>query len=305
MKVLIADAIDTAAIERIKQAGLEVTVATGLSPEALLETIPNFEVLVVRSNPKVTKKVIDAAERLKLIVRAGVGLDNIDVDAAYARNIVVSNTPGATAISVAEHVMGLMLALLRHIPAAHAKTDQGVWDKKSFMGGELFEKTLGVVGLGKIGREVAKRAKAFGMKIMGSDPIVDPETAAELHIRLVPFEEILAKSDVMTLHVPFLPETKNMLHQGNIGLMKKGAYLIFCARGGIADETAVANAVKSGHLAGAAFDVFETEPLPEASPLRNVPGIILTPHLGASTHEGQRRAGLELADIVLRFSNQK
>lgn len=302
MKLLVADKLDEAAIAKMRDAGLDVTVKTGLAPEALLAEIPSYDVIAIRSATKVTKAVITAGKNLKLIVRAGIGLDNVDLVAAKVRGIPVHNTPAATTISVAEHTMALLLALVRNIPAAHAKLEQGVWEKTAFMGQELSDKTLGLIGIGRIGREVAKRAKAFGMNVIATDPLVDFKTAQAEGIELVKLDDLLTQADVVSLHLPLGDDTRNLLNEKRIAQMKKGSYLINCARGGIVDEKAVANAVLSGDLKGAAFDVFAEEPLPETSPLLGVPGIIVTPHLGAQTYEGQRRAGLELAEMVIQFS---
>lgn len=305
MKILVADAIDDAAISKIKAHGIDVTVSTGLTPDALCKVIPSFSVLAVRSATKVTKPVIDAGKNLRLIVRAGVGLDTIDTAAAAARGIEVKNTAGATTISVAEHVMGLILSLARFVPAAHISTANGKWEKNRFVGHELAGKTLGIVGFGRIGRQVAKRARAFDMHIIVNDPLIEPDDAAELNVPLLSLQEVLRISDVITLHLPFAPETKNLLGEKEIHSMKKGAWLINCARGGLVDETALAKALTAGHLGGAAFDVFAEEPLSSSSPLRQAPNMILTPHIAASTLEAQHRAGMELADIVIAFSQKK
>lgn len=305
MKLLVADKLDDDAVAKIKAAGIDVAVEAKLTPEQLLAAIPMYDALAVRSRTKVTAAVIAAAKNVKLIVRAGVGLDNIDTDAATRRGIIIRNTPDATIISVAEHVMGLILALMRRIPQAHAAMIAGRWEKELFAGSELFGKTLGIVGLGRIGRAVAKRAKPFGMEVIATDPLVDPQVARDENIPLLSLDDLLARTDIITLHLPLSAETKGLLDAGRLQLMKRGARLINCSRGGMVDEAAVAEAVHSGQLAGAAFDVFENEPLPPTSPLRNIPNIILTPHLGAATVEGQRRAGFELADIVIAFSRRK
>ena len=304
MKILVADKLDDAAITTMREAGLDVTVKTGLSPEALVAEIPSYDVIAIRGATKVTKEVISAAKNLKFIVRAGIGLDNVDQAAAKACGITVCNTPAATTISVAEHVFALLFALVRHVPAAHAQLEQGIWEKTAFMGSELFEKTLGIIGFGRIGREVAKRALVFGMKIVAYDPLIALSVGTSTGTPLISLDELLKIADVVTLHLPLTAETKNLLDAQRIAQMKRGALMINCARGGIVDELAVATAVKNKNLGGAAFDVFAEEPLPKSSPLLGVPGILVTPHLGAQTHEGQRRAGMELADIVIEFKGR-
>ena len=303
MKVLIADKIDAAAIERMQAAGLDVTVETGLKPEELRKEIAPYDAVAIRSAAKITSDIIESARNLKLVVRAGVGLDNVDQAAAKKKGIEVRNTPGATAVSVAEHVLGMMLALVRHIPQANEKLRKGVWDKKSFMGEELFGKTLGIIGFGRIGREVARRAHAFTMEVIAYDPHIDQGLAEEFNVPLRPLDELVESSDFITLNLPLTSETKNLLNRERICRMKQGARLVNCARGGIVDEVAIADAIRDGKLAGASFDVFAEEPLSK-SPLMELDQVILTPHLGASTKEGQRRAGLELADIVIEFSKK-
>ena len=260
MKILVSDPLDSQAVESMKKAKLDVTVQTGMKPEELLKVIPNYQILIVRSGTKVTRQILEAAKNLKLVVRAGVGLDNVDAIAAKEKGIEVCNTPLATTTSVAEHTFALMLALLRKIPQAHDSLKKGEWKRKEFQGFELKEKVLGIVGLGRIGQEVAKRAKAFGMRILATDLSSDPEIAAALDVEWQPLEVLIQKADILTLHLPLTPKTKHMLNQNSLRKMKKGSYVINAARGGIIDEQALADAIKSGHIAGAAFDVFETEP---------------------------------------------
>lgn len=302
-KILISDPLDTQAIEELKKAGLDVTYKTGMDPATLLQTIPPFEVLAVRSSTKVNKAVLEAAENLKLIVRAGVGLDNIDVAAAEAQGIQIENTPHATTVTVAEHTMALMLSLVRHIPQAHGSLQKGEWNRKAFQGSELRGKTLGIIGFGRIGQEVAKRAKAFGMTVIANDHNADSEVAAALEIDLVPLKRLLAESDIVSLHLPLLPETKHLIDKTTLQQMKKGSYMINAARGGIVDEPALAAAIESGHIAGAAFDVFETEP-PGNNPLLKLKQVVAVPHLGASTDEGQSRAGLETARVIIAYAKR-
>lgn len=300
MQVLIADKLDEQAIEALRKAGLEVVVKTGLAGDELKAAVSKADVLAVRSLPKVTADVIAAAKNLKLIVRAGVGLDNIDLVAAEKAGIMVRNTPSATSTSVAELCIGLMLALVRHIPQANEKLHQGVWEKSAFAGTELSGKTLGLLGFGRIGQEVAKRARSFGMKVIAHDPYLKPEQVSKLEVPLLALDEVLCQANVLSLHLPLVAQTKNLLNAEKIALLPKGAILINCARGGVVDEQAAAEALKNSHLRGAAFDVFAEEPL-KASPLMELSNVILTPHLGASTKEGQWRASMELAQIVIEF----
>lgn len=301
MKVLICDAIAPAAIQEMEKAGLAVTVQTGLKEPELIQAIPPFQVIVVRSGTKVTGAVIEAAKHLKLILRAGVGLDNVDVAAAQKKHIRIENTPHATTISVAEHTFALMLALLRQIPQAHDSLHRGEWDRKSFQGHELKGKTLGVIGFGRIGQEVSKRAKAFGMEVIANDHAADLEVAEALEIQLCSLAEVLAKADIITLHLPLEKNTRHLFNLKVLQKMKKGSYLINASRGGIVDEKALAQVLESGHLAGAAMDVFEIEP-PKENPLLAMKQVIAVPHLGAATNEGQSRAGHEAAGIVIAFA---
>ncbi|MBI5299137.1 MAG: hydroxyacid dehydrogenase [Deltaproteobacteria bacterium] len=302
LKVLVSDSIADGAVEEMRKAGLDVTVKTGLKPEAVCEIIPPFDVIVVRSATKVTDKVIEAANNLKLIVRAGVGLDNVNVEAAKKRNIRVENTPHATTITVAEHVFALLLSLARRIPQANASLQRGEWDRKSFQGTELKGKTIGIVGLGRIGQEVAKRAKAFGMRVEAHDQIINPEVADELEIKLKSLEEVVSQSDIISIHLPLTPETRHLFNLNLLKKMKKGAYLINAARGGIVDEEALVEILQSGHLAGAAIDVFEKEPPSPDHPLLKMKQVVAVAHLGAMTNEGQIRAGIEAAHIIIEFA---
>ena len=304
MQVLIADKLDESALEVLRKTGLEVIVKTGLAGDELKIAVVHADVIAVRSQTKVNKEIIAVAKKLKLIVRAGVGLDNIDLHAAEAAGILVRNTPSATSISVAELCIGLMLALVRHIPQAHITLSAGTWEKSAFAGSELFGKTLGLLGLGRIGQEVAKRAQAFGMRVIAYDPYLKTEQLAKLDIPLLSFDEVLQKAQILSLHLPLTAQTHNLLNAEKIALMPKGAYLVNCARGGIIDEAAAAEALKTGHLRGAAFDVFAEEPL-KTSPLQELSNVILTPHLGASTQEGQYRASQELAQIIVDFFEQR
>lgn len=304
MKVLVSDPLAKEAVDEMKEAGLEVVVRTGLSAEELKKIIPEFDALAVRSGTKVTKEIIEAAARLKLIVRAGVGLDNIDCEAAARKNIRVENTPFATSTSVAEHTLALMLALVRRIPQARASLCNGEWDRKRFQGTELRGKTLAVIGLGRIGQEVAKRGKCFGMTVVANDRLADLEIMEALEIEHVPsLFDVMAAADIVTVHVPLNEETRYLFDMNLMRKMKKGALLVNAARGGIVDERALYTLLKEGHLGGAALDVFEEEPPPKDHPLLSLPNVIAVPHLGASTAEGQQRAGSETARILIAFAH--
>ena len=293
MKVLISDPIAQDAIDILKGEGLDVDYRPDISHEELLEVIKDYHGIIVRSRTKVREDVIERAEKLKVIGRAGVGLDNIDLVAAEKRGIVVVNTPGATSISVAELTIGLMLSLFRFIPQAYVSTREGRWEKKKFKGRELFGKTLGLIGVGRIGREVAKRCRSFGMKILAYDPYLEKSDVA----LLVSLDELLEKSDVISIHTPLTPETKGMVNGEFFEKMKDGAVLINCARGGIVNEDDLYEALKSGKLSGAAMDVYEVEP-PGKHKLFTLENFIGTPHIGAQAEEGQLRAGQEVAKKV-------
>jgi len=298
MKILVSDPIAEEGVKRLEEAGFEVKMRTDLAPKELIKIIPQYDGLIVRSATKVTREVISAGKELKAIGRAGIGLDNIDLEAARERGIRILNTPGATTISVAELALGHMLALARHIPQATASLKDGRWEKKRFMGTELYGKTLGIIGLGKIGREVAKRASAFGMDLVAYDPYVREVEVRDLGLKLLPLEDLLQYSDYITVHVPLTPETKHLLGEREFGMMKEGVRLIDCARGGVVDERALYNALVSGKVAGAALDVFEQEP-PQDNPLLKLDNVIATPHLGASAQEGQVRSGVEIAEKII------
>ena len=299
MKVLVCDPLDPKAVEKIKGAGLEVVERVGMSPEELAaELKKGYEIIIVRSATKVRRPAIEAAQGLKLIVRAGVGLDNIDVDAAKERGIEVKNTPKASSISVAELAFAHMLALARSLPQATQSLREGKWEKKAFKGIELYGKTLGVIGIGRIGREVAKRALCFGMRVIAYDKYITESPLSE--VALVSLDELLRESDFVTLHIPPDPAGP-VIGKEEIEKMKDGAYIINCARGGVVDEEALLEALDSGKLAGAGLDVFGEEP-PTNERLLKHPKVTLTPHIGAQTKEAQARVGEEGADIVISFA---
>jgi D-3-phosphoglycerate dehydrogenase len=277
----------------------EVEVRTGLSPEQLKAIIGDYDALMIRSGTQVTAEIIEAAGKLRIIGRAGVGVDNVDVPAATRRGVIVVNSPEGNTIAAAEQALALMLALSRHVPQAHASTIAGGWDRKTYVGNELYKKKLGVVGLGKIGSHVARVAKALGMEVLAYDPFITAERAQQIQVRLLPLPELFAESDYITLHLPRTPDTENLVNAELLRTMKPTARLVNCARGGIVDEAALAEAVKTGVIAGAALDVYAKEPLEADSPLRSVgERLILTPHLGASTEEAQENVAIDVAEQI-------
>ena len=300
-KVLVSDPISDLGIQQLMDAAdVEVDKKPGLSEDELVQIIPQYDGLLVRSQTKVTEKIMEAGTRLKVIGRAGVGVDNIDLEAATKRGIIVINAPDGNTITTCEHAFAMMMALARHIPQAYAKTIKGEWDRK-FLGVELRNKTLGVLGMGRIGSEVAKRAKAFGMDILGYDPFLTEDRAEKLGVKLATVDEIIRNADFITVHTPLTPETKHMIARPQFEVMKKGMRIINCARGGIIDELALVEAIDQGIVAGAAFDVFEKEP-PEADhPFLHHPKIIVTPHLGASTVEAQENVAIDVSEQVLHI----
>ena len=297
MKVLVADPIDKAGIEAL-QARVKVDVKTGLKPDELKSIIGNYEAIVVRSETQVTKEIIEAGTKLQAIARAGVGLDNIDVNAATQRGIVVVNAPTGNTIAAAEHTMAMMLALARHVPQANAKLKSGAWQRSAFIGNELKNKTLGVIGLGNVGSEVVRRSQAFKMRILGHDPFVSADYAHNLGIELVPLKQLLQESDYITLHLPLTQNTRGMISARELATVKPTARIINCARGGLVDEEALFQAVEEGKLAGAAVDVFSKEPTTD-NILFKSDKINVTPHLGASTAEAQVGVALDAAEQVL------
>lgn len=301
MKVLISDPISEEGIEILKSAGLEVFYKPGLSHEELLEIISEFDAIIIRSATKLTKEVIEKAKNLKVIGRAGTGLDNVDLQAANEKGIVVMNVPGGNTLSAAEHTLALLFALARNIPQASASLKEGKWEKKKFIGVELNNKVLGVIGLGRVGNIVADRALAMGMKVIAYDPYVSPEVAEKKGIELVSLEELYKRSDFITIHTPLTKETYHLIDEKAFSLMKDRVYIINCARGGIIDESALYSAMVSGKVAGAALDVFEKEPIDPHHPLLSLPNFIGTPHLGASTIEAQKIVAVEIANQIVDY----
>lgn len=302
LKVLVTDKIDPEGLKLLKDhPGIDLRCEVAPKPEELEKFLADVAVWLVRSETKVTADWIGKAPALRLIGRAGVGVDNIDLAAATRRGIAVINAPAANTLAAAEHTMALMLALARHVPQADASVKAGRWERGKFMGVELHGKTLGVVGLGRIGREVLRRASAFGMKVVGHDPFVSDAQARELGVEPMPVAEVFSRADFVTLHVPGGDKTKHLVSTEALRTAKSGLRLVNCARGELVDEQALAEALKAGRLAGAALDVFSSEPLAAESPLRGAPNLILTPHLGASTAEAQSRVANELSQAVVDF----
>ena len=299
-KVLISDKMDPRAAQIFRERGVEVDEITGKTKEELIAIIDQYDGLAIRSATKVTKEVIAAAKNLKVIGRAGIGVDNVDIPTASAAGIVVMNTPFGNSITTAEHAIALMFALARDLPEADKSTQAGKWEKNRFMGVEVTSKTLGLIGAGNIGSIVADRALGLRMKVVAYDPFLTPERAVEMGVEKVALDELLARADFITLHTPLTESTKNILSRENIAKTRKGVRIINCARGGLIDEAALKEALDSGHVAGAALDVFVTEPATE-SPLFGTPGFISTPHLGASTTEAQVNVAIQVAEQMADY----
>jgi len=291
--VLVSDPLAEEGIEILKKF-CNVDEKTGLSEDELVGIIGNYDALVVRSGTEVTARVIEAATKMKYIGRAGAGVDNIDTDAATRKGIIVANAPEGNTLAATEHTMAMMLSLARRIPSANASLKKGEWKRSKFMGVEMNEKTLGVVGFGRIGREVAKRAQSFNMRVVAYDPFITPERGAQFGVEMMSVEDLFRVADVITVHTPLIKETKHLVNATSIATMKDGVRIINCARGGIIDEKALADAVLSGKVAGAALDVFEEEP-PTESPLLGLDNVVVTPHLGASTVEAQKNVAISIA----------
>jgi D-3-phosphoglycerate dehydrogenase len=297
-RILVSDSIASGGIERLRAAG-QVDLDPRITADGLMTVIADYDGLIVRSRTKVTAELINAATRLRVVGRAGSGLDNVDVDSAARRGIAVVNSPMSVAVAVAEHTIGVMIALARFIPQADASLKRGEWAKNDFMGIELCDKNLGVVGLGRIGGLVALRACAFGMRALAYDPYVTRERAHQFNaVLLDSLDDLLAQSDFVSVHTPLLPTTRGLIGRAELAKMKPNARLIFCARGGVVDESALLDALESKAIAGAALDVFENEP-PAGSPLIQHPRVVVTPHLGAMTEEAQARAAIEVAEQVV------
>jgi D-3-phosphoglycerate dehydrogenase len=300
VKIVIADDLPASAADLLRAEGWEVDAKAGRSLDQLKQDLADADALIIRSATKVTAALIEAAPRLRVIARAGTGVDNVDVTAASRRGVVVMNAPGANSISVAELAIGLMLALARHVTAADAAMKQGKWEKKKFVGEELRDKTLGLAGLGRIGQEVARRARAFGMRVVAHDPFIAAQVAEDLGVELVSMDDVFARADYLSLHLPSTPATRNIVNAERLARAKAGIRIVNTARGDLVDETALADAIESGRVAGAALDVFEVEPPPDPR-LQRLPQVIATPHIAASTREAQELVGVETATALRDF----
>jgi D-3-phosphoglycerate dehydrogenase len=299
-KVLISDKLSQAAVDIFCNRGLDVDVKPGLTPAELREIIGAYDGLAIRSNTKVTKELLDVATNLKVVGRAGIGVDNVDLKAATARGVVVMNTPHGNSITTAEHAIAMMFALAREIPEATVSTKAGKWEKNRFMGVELTGKTLGLIGAGNIGSIVADRARGLHMRVVAYDPFLSEKRAVDIGVEKAELDDLLARADFITLHTPLTDATRNILSREALAKSKKGVRIINCARGGLIDEAALAEAITSGHVAGAALDVFETEPAKD-SPLFGTEKVVCTPHLGASTNEAQENVALQVAEQISDF----
>jgi D-3-phosphoglycerate dehydrogenase len=300
-KVLISDKMDPNAARIFEERGCEVDVITGETPEQLIARIGDYDGLAIRSSTKVTKAVLEAADNLKVVGRAGIGVDNVDIPAASAKGVVVMNTPFGNSITTAEHAIALIMALARQLPAADSQTQAGTWPKNAFMGVEVTGKTLGLIGAGNIGSIVASRALGLRMKVVAFDPFLTEDRAIELGIEKVDLDTLLARADFITLHTPLTEQTRNILSRENLEKTKKGVRIVNCARGGLIDEVALKDLLDSGHVAGAALDVFAQEPPPADHPLFGTPNFICTPHLGASTTEAQVNVALQVAEQMADY----
>jgi D-3-phosphoglycerate dehydrogenase len=301
MKILVSDSLSKQGIELFQKAGFEVDVNTKLAKEELLKIIKNYDVLVIRSGTKVTAEVIAAADRLKVIGRAGSGLDNVDTHAATRRGIVVMNTPGGNTVTTAEHTMAMICAMTRRIPQANASTKAGKWEKEKFMGVELYNKTLGVVGMGQIGGYLTKLAQGVGMNVIGYDPYLAEERARKMGVEVVDLPELYRRADVISVHTPLTPETRSLINRQAIEQMKAGVMIVNCARGGIINEGDLYEALKRKRVAAAAFDVFEEEPVKPDHPLLTLDNFICTPHIGASTGEAQENVAIGIAEQIVDY----
>ena len=295
-RIVISDPLESSGVERLREAGAEVLELQ--DRERLPEIIGEFDALIVRSGTQVTAEVLEAGTRLKVVGRAGVGVDNVDVVRATELGILVVNAPTANLLSATEHTFALLLSLVRHVSAADNKLKEGVWDRNAFVGQELYGKTLGIVGLGQIGKRVADRAKAFEMKVVAYDPFLDAEAARRLGVELMEVDEMLPVVDVLTFHTPLTDQTRGLLGKEQLAKMKAGAVVINCGRGGVVDEDALLSALESGHIGGAGLDVFSQEP-PASFDLVSHPNVVATPHLGAQTKEAQQRVATQITDMVL------
>ncbi|MBN1231053.1 MAG: hydroxyacid dehydrogenase [Anaerolineales bacterium] len=303
-KVIITDGLEKVGISALEKAGIEVANLNGISPEELVSVIGDYDGLIVRSRTKVTRELLEAASNLKVVGRAGVGVDNIDLAAAQSAGVTVVNSPMATTTAVAEHTLALMLSLARKISRADSDMKRGLWSKKELKGSELNGKTLGIIGMGRIGCNVSMLAQAFGMRTLGFDPLIPAEKIQENCTEPATFDELITQSDFITLHIPLTDETRNILNGAVFSRMKPGVYLICDARGGVVDETALLANLESGQVAGAALDVFSKEP-PGLTALVSHPNVVATPHIAAQTDEAQERAAAHIASEIIAALNQE
>ncbi len=299
-RILITDELSSEGVAQLKAAeDVEFDVITGLTPETLAQHIAGYDGLIVRSSVKVTAQVLEAADQLKVVGRAGVGVDNIDLEAASMGGVIVMNTPGANTIATAEHTMAMLLALCRHVPQAYTSLRNGKWNRKQFIGRQLYRKTIGIIGMGRIGARVALRCQAFGMEILAYDPYLSHDIARELKVKLIDLGELLSRSDFIALHAALTPATEKIINADSIARMKDGVRIINIARGGLIDETALIEGLQSGKIAGAALDVFEQEPLPPDSPFLTMDNVVITPHIAASTQEAQHDVSSQIISQML------
>jgi D-3-phosphoglycerate dehydrogenase len=300
-RVLIADAVSTDCDQILRARAVDVTRAVGLTPDELAEMVADYDGMIVRSAVKVDRTMIERMNGMRAIGRAGTGVDNIDVGAATERGIIVMNVPDGNTISAAEHAIALLLSLMRRIPAANASLRSGQWDRKSFTGSEVLDKRVGVLGMGRIGREVATRLRAFGATIIGHDPVLTADAVRSLGAEPVTFDELIETADIITIHIPLLPETRGLIGHSEFGRMREGVFIVNAARGGVVNEAALLDALNSGRVAGAALDVFEKEPPELPSPLIDHPNVVATPHIAASTREAQERVAIAIAHQLAEY----
>ncbi|MGB5702189.1 MAG: hydroxyacid dehydrogenase, partial [Polyangiales bacterium] len=302
VRVLVSDKLSEAGLSVLREAAdVELEYRPGMSEDELCSVIGDFDGLIIRSNTRVTARVVEAADKLRVVGRAGIGVDNVDIPAASRRGIVVMNTPTGNSVTTAEHALALLASLARKIPQAVASMRSGKWQKSKFQGREIAYKTLGIIGLGNIGRIVADRAQGLKMRVIGVDPVMSSDRAAELGIELVGLDELLARADFLTIHAPLTPETKNMISDAAFDKMKNDALIVNAARGGIVDEEALFRAIQEEKIAGAALDVFGQEPIDPEHPLLGLDNVLCTPHLGASTSEAQERVAVEIAEQAIAY----
>jgi D-3-phosphoglycerate dehydrogenase len=304
-RILIADAVSTECDRILESRGLEVVRAVGLPKEKLMEMLPEFEGMIIRSAVTADREMIEQMSMMRVIGRAGTGVDNIDIIASTEKGIIVMNVPDGNTISAAEHAIAVLFSMLRKVPAANASLRSGSWDRKSFTGTEILHKNIGILGLGRIGREVAIRLQSFGVRVLGYDPVLSPEAVSELGVEPVDFDTLVESSDILSVHIPLLPATRGIIGKAEMERMKKGSFIVNCARGGIVDEAALLEALESGQIAGAGLDVYDKEPPTFPNPLIEHPNVVATPHIAASTNEAQERVALAIAHQIADYFEGK